>query len=342
MSIEWKRMIGVLLGMLLCAAALAQTRVQKDLTSLLQSEVNEIAALTAQSNYLQQQNDPLGAAALASYIPDHRLQASLISATLTQTGANPTTVAPTGTPLLGTRMQILDRDRADHQKAIDAYRRFANNNRNNTQLQAVALNGLGGAWRHFQSIDVARGATQNTPNSLRDSLLAAWNLEQFTIADLQTQANQLTALGDANTAAMLTGMIPAHQQQAANLQTQFTGMGGSMPRNINIPTPVAIGVRDQILTHFLIANTQMVNTYALPISVATPGPLRDTLIAAQTVNVNALASLQQLFPSTTTATGTAACPPSGTVAGTTTTLPAAGATNTPETGPTTTPGTTNY
>jgi len=284
----------------LLAVATQAWAVTISLTPYLQSEVNEVATLTAQANYLQQQGDPLGAAVVASYIPDHQMMITQLSAAIQQQGRNPSSVVAKGTPFLGTRAQIIDHDMKAHVKAMDSYASLARRT-SNQQYDYLATTGRSGAWRHYNSLVVARGATLGTQEAIYASLLASQALEQAAINDLQTQAGQLTAQGDPTTANMLAGMIPAHQQQLANLQTMATNFSSgsriSVPDRTRIstlpPVPV-LATRAQILAHFQVENTQFINTYALAINGLPPGPLQTAMANGQAIALSSLAALQRL------------------------------------------------
>jgi len=291
MSNMLRHIMGALLGLLfLTTAAMAQQQV--NLTPYLQAEVNEAAVLRAQANYLQQQGDPLGAAVMASFIPDHQMQIDRLSAVMLSAGGYPSTVQPNVTPTLGTRQQIFQSALEMHTQAIDRYRGLANATNNNVYDQ-LALLGQNRAMRHAQSLRMANGSTAWTPTSLIDATTAALALERGMVNDLQIQANALAALGDQATAQVLLGMVPQHQQQAANLEVSLRQLGGDPAHAVPAPV-VALTTRQAILDHFKTANTQMINTYAIAISTMPPGPLRQTLTAGQTQVLTSLASLQRL------------------------------------------------
>ena len=270
------------------------------LTPYLQAEVNEVAMLTAQANYLQQQGDPLGAAVVASYIPDHQMMITQLSAVIRQEGGNPSRVTAEGRPFLGTRAQIIEHDMRAHARVMDSYERLSRRT-TRQQIDHLATLGRSGAWRHYNSLVVARGATLGTPEAIYAGLLASQALEQAAINDLQTHATQLTAMGDPTTANLLSGMIPAHQQQLANLQTMANTFAGG--QNIRVdnrtrittlpPLPV-LTARPQILAHFQVVDTQFINTYALAINGLPPGPLQRVMADGQTVALTGLTALQRL------------------------------------------------
>lgn len=281
-------------------AATTQAGGQTSLIPYLQAEVNEVAELTAQVNHLQQQGDALGAAVLASYIPDHRMMITQLSAAIQQQGGDPSNVTAKGTPFLGTRAQIIDHQMRRHAEAMDNYADLARRT-TNEQRDFLATLGRSGAWRHYNSLVVARGATLGTPEAIYAGLLASQALEQAAINDLQTHATQLTALGDPTTATLLSGMIQAHQQQLANLQTMANSFASG--QNISVdnrtrittlpPLPV-LTTRPLILSHFQVMNTQFINTYALAINGLPPGPLQRVMADGQAVALTGLAALQRL------------------------------------------------
>lgn len=247
-----------LVAVLLATQAFGQ---RISLTPYLQSEVNEVATLTAQANYLQQQGDPLGAAVVASYIPDHQMMITQLSAAIQQQGRNPSSVVAKGTPFLGTRAQIIDHDLKAHAKGMDSYASLTRRT-SNQQYDYLATLGRSGAWRHYNSLVVARGATLGTQEAIYASLLASQALEQAAITDLQSHATQLTALGDPTTANLLTGTIPAHQQQLANLQTMASNFSSGTnirvsdrTRITTLPPLPLLTTRPLILAHFQVENT---------------------------------------------------------------------------------------
>lgn len=250
------------LMLILSVDAFAQ---QTDLTRFLQAEVNEIAQLSAQSNYLQQQGDPLGAALVASYIPDHQLQAGLLANEVARLGGNPALITPNVQPVLGTRQQIIDLDIQQHQQASNSYRNFANDTKDPI-AQRLAINGQSGAARHFSSLQIAQGAILGTPAGQAQSTIAALTLERSAIANLQVQASSLQQLGDPTTASALLALVPQHQQQADRLQALAVQQGLDPARAVP-PTVVGLPSRDMIASAQRTFETQMVNTYAMPIAL---------------------------------------------------------------------------
>ena len=230
--------LGVLLAALALVGVSLQAQPANDLMPFLQSEVNEISLLTAQSNYLQQQGDPLGAALIASYIPDHQMQAQALSTAISAMGGNPATITPTtAAPFLGSRLAVIQYDEKHHQMAIRDYQRFARRTSDPTSRQ-LAIIGASTASRHFNSLVVAQGGTTGTDRDIRNSLLAAITLEQGSISDLRTQSAQLCQLGNSGAATLLSNQIPAHQQQVITLTSLITQMGGN-PSRAAAPLPTA-------------------------------------------------------------------------------------------------------
>jgi hypothetical protein len=280
--------------------AMATGARSQNLTPYLQAEVNAIASHTAQMNCLQQQGDELGAALIASFIPVHRAMADQLSAVIRQQGGNPALVTVNATPFLGTRQQIIDNSLQAHARAVDSYRELGLNTTDQA-IRHLAAMGQGGSWRHYNSLVVARAATLGTPEAIYSGLLASHALEQSAIADLQTQAAQLTALGDQATANVLLGMVPSHQQQAANLLATINTFSTGVQFNIanreritTLPPVPAHASRAMILAHFRVMDTQFVNTYAIAINALPPSPLQRVMVDGQAIALTALAALQRL------------------------------------------------
>jgi len=261
-----------------------------DLTPYLQAEVNEVATLNAQVNYLQQQADPISAGVVASYIPDHQMMVNLLSAQITAMGGNPTSVVPTGTPFLGTKQAIFNNDMTAHANVVNTYQDLAKNT--DPTINRLAMIGWNGAARHFSSLQFALASTTNTPTSTHDGLFAALILERTAIADLQTQSARLSQLGDTANANKLMALIPRHQTQASMLMTQISQLGWD-PATAVAPPVVAFDTSNQILTSERIINTQLVNSYAMAIySQPANSPLQMAAMQTQPV---ALAALNSLF-----------------------------------------------
>lgn len=283
------RITGILVGLFLSTVVLAQN---VNLTPYLQAETNEVAMLLAQANYLQQQGDPLGAAVVASYVPDHQMQIAALTAYMQQHGGMPTAVTAAAVmPVMGTRSQILLADLNGHKQAMDSYARLARNS--DPTIKTLAMMGQNGATRHYESLQVAKGMTDFTPGAIRTATLAALSLEIATVDDLNMQSARLTALGDTTTATMLMNMVAAHQQQVTNLQTLVSRLGGNPKDAMTIPL-VALNSRADIIAHFKVVDTQFVNTYAIALNVLPPSPLAQAFAQVQTLALTSLASLQRL------------------------------------------------
>lgn len=275
-----------LLSVLPGAAALRAN----DLIPYLQSEINEVAILQGQATSLQQQGDPLGAAVVASYIPDHQMQSDLLTTEIRARGGDPSRAVLNKPQELGTRLQIINADARTHGRAVDAYQRLARNARqaNDQAILAIAINGENGASRHLSSLQIARASTPGSPSSsMNQALLAALSLERGAVIDLQTQATRLQQLGDPTTANTLLAMIPQHQAQVANLEATLVQLRIDS-RSAMVPPTVALATRDQIIEHNRIFNTQMTNTYALPIAALPPSPLRQIALQGQGIAIAAL------------------------------------------------------
>lgn len=264
----------------------------RQLMPYLQAEVNEVALLTAQANCLQSQNDPLAAAVVSSYIPDHEMMICSITNFIQQRTGQTVSVQSTVTPALGTSAQVFAYDLTQHQNAANSYQRLAQST-NDAQLRQLALLGQSGALRHFHSLVVAQAAVAPTADRSVNSVQSALILENTAINDLQAQAAQLNALGDAQGANMLLGFVPAHQQQVARLSTLLTQMGGNPQTAAALPV-VTLPTRDVMLVHARAFNTQMVNTYAIQIANLPAGDLRQAMLAGQQGALFALSSLEQM------------------------------------------------
>lgn len=292
-NILWRVMMMLLLTVSIGTAVTARQQRATNLTPYLQAEVNEIAMLNAQWNYLQQQGDALGAALIASYIPDHQMQANFLSSAIQAQGGNPSSIQPTGTPFLGTRQAIIEHDTQAHQQVIQSYQRLASSTDPN--IRQLALMGQSGAMRHRSSLIIARAATTGTPVDLQNGLLAALSLERGAVLDLQTQAARLQVLGDTNSATMLLNFVPAHQQQVAAVEALLIQMGGN-PALATVAPVVALPSRADILQHERVMNMQLVNTYALPIASLPNSPLRNLALAGQQNFLTALTIMQSGMP----------------------------------------------
>ena len=292
-STLWRLATACVGAMLLGALAWAQPySTASDLMPFLQSEENEVATLNAQVAYLQQQGDPLGAAVIASYIPDHQAQISRLSDAIQARGGTPQTIQPNINPAVGDLATVVAQDLQAHQLAIDNYRKMSRRT-GDANLRLLADLGSGIAITHFNSLTLAQAATLKTPVAMNNGILAALALEQSAVADLQAQATQLTALGDQNGAGMLQTAMQSHQQQVSQL-TAVANQLGLATNRLLLPTPVALAARPDILQHARVFNTLLVNTYALEISVLPPSPLQQAMVGAQQVALLSLSQLQQL------------------------------------------------
>jgi len=263
-----------------------------DLTPYLQAEVNEVAILNAQVAFLQQQGDPLNAAVIASYIPDHQAQAVRLSAVLQANCGTAPAIQPNITPQMGTLPSMLAQDLQAHQTAIANYRQLSQST-NDANIHMLADLGSGAAINHFNSLTLAQAAVLKTPQALNNAVLAALALEQTAVNDLQAQATQLTALNDVNGASLLQTSVQAHQQQVNRLTLIANQL--CLPTNqLNLPTPVSFAARPDILQHTRSFNTLLINTYAVEISALPNGPLQQAIVGAQQVALLNLSQLQQL------------------------------------------------
>jgi bacterioferritin (cytochrome b1) len=289
-STMWRLMMALLVGLVTTVGLHAQQ--MPNLMPYLQAEVNEIATLSVQSNYLMQQGDPLGASLVASYIPDHQMMVNMLSAAIRAQGGNPGAIqAQAAAPTTGTRLELIRADMAAHQRVIDQYQNLLDT-ATDPAIRQLATLGLGGASRHFASLNVARGATLGTPEAIASAMLSALTLERMAVNDLQVQAAQLDQLGNQSAATTLRNLIPAHQQQVARLESLVTQLGGNPA--LAIPPPVApLQTADNILLHQRILDTQFVNTYAMPIAALPPSPLRTAALQGQSIALYALSLLGQ-------------------------------------------------
>lgn len=262
-----------------------------NLVPFLQGEVNEIAMLTAQQNYLLQQGDTVGAVLVASYIPDHQTQATALSQRIQQRGGNPGAIQANMTnPYLGTRAQILAYDAQQHAQVIAQYHKLTG--AGTLATRQLAFMGLSGAQRHFASLQVAMGATDGSPVAVLNGLSFDLQLERTAMLDLRTQAAQLRRMHDATTADRLLSLVPTHQAQAARLEALITQMGGN-PAKVSVTSVASLPTRDAILAHFRQLDIQLANTYAVQIA-AFPGgsPIQVASIRGQN---NALTAIAVLF-----------------------------------------------
>ncbi len=265
-------------------APVVQGALPVNLVPFLQAEVNEVAMLSAQSNHLRQQGDALGADLVASYIPDHQLQISRLQFLL---GPQSMAIQPTEAPFLGTRAQIINHDRVAHSMVQDQYRTLLGQTVGFPVLHQVALLGLNGASRHFDSLTVARAVVEPTPQAQQEGLLAAVRLEKSAVADLLTQSQQLQAQGDFQGADLLLSQVPAHQQQLASLINLAPQYG--VDPTFAVPTLVPpLSNPAEIQTAQRVSDIQMASTYALPIALLPPSPERDIALRGQQIALQGL------------------------------------------------------
>ena len=279
----------LVLGMVARAQTQTATILTNELQPYLQAEINEVAMLNGQATLLQQSGDALGAALIASYVPDHQMQISRITGVIQANGGVVPTMQPTITVPQGTRDVYIAQELTMHHDAINNYNRLA---RNTTLpvVRTLANLGIAAATTHWNSLMVAQAATLKTPSALNAGVQASLALERTAVADLQAQAAQLTALGDMAGANTLNMAAQAHQQQAANW-TQIANTLNLPTNNLAVPAPVTLATRGEILGHERVFNTQLINTYALQIASLPPGPLLSAASGSQQV---ALLSLTQI------------------------------------------------
>lgn len=271
------------------------------LCDFLQAELNEVATLTAQMNSLQP-CDPVGAALIASYIPDHQAQAAALSAYIACHGGNPSQYSAHVMPCVGSREVILQSDIQQHMQAVAnyAYLRTVTNDSEINQLAAI---GQFAATRHLNSLQVALAATSITPTSAMDGLQAQLALESSAVADLQSQRCRLVVLGDQVDAAQMSVLIAQHQQQIATLQNTITQMCGYAGFVVVAPT-YTLATKDAIFCQERTTEAQFINTYAVVIATLTPGPLQTIAAHGQAISLASLAFAQ----AATTPTIVAAAP----------------------------------
>lgn len=289
MGRTWGSMMLALALLLLIVGAQAQTI---NYRPYLQAELNEIAMLTAQANYLQQQGDLLTSTLISSYIPDHQMMADMWANLIRRQGGNPASTQASVTPFLGTRAQILAHDLQAHQQAATMYSELADRARLiNRGVRDLARLGQSGASRHFASLTVAQGATLGGPQAVQNAIASALSLERMMIIDLQTQAARLRELGDAQTANTLDALVPAHQQQISRLEPLLTQLGGN-PSAVYVPPVLPLDSRDAILAHVRASDIQMANTYGQIVALLPPSPIQQAGVFGQR---NALTAIARLF-----------------------------------------------
>ncbi|HOS43395.1 MAG TPA: hypothetical protein PK794_06875 [Armatimonadota bacterium] len=308
MGKTWGKVLLLLSGMLLAAGAQAQyggapTAARpninpfapsvrgSNLVPYLQAERDAIAVLTAQQHYLLQRGDTVGALLVGSYVPDHQLQASLLAQEIRDRGGNPDAVqANVPNPFLGSTAEILAYNSQQQAWIADQYRRLTG--AGTADSRYLAQTGLSGAERHFASLQVALGARDGSPAAVLNSLRYALQLERTAMADLQAQAAQLRRLNDPQTADRLVSLIPAHQQQEAQLISLIQQLGGN-PATVGASTVAALPTRDAILMHRRAMDVQMANTYATHVAAfPSTSPLHVAGLQGQR---NALTAIAVLF-----------------------------------------------
>ncbi len=287
-----RRIMPILAALLLAGGALAQCQTPRavNLRPYLQGEVNEVAVLTAQADRLQTRGDATGAALLQSYIPDHQQQAARLREAIRNEGGNPDTVQPTGTPYFGSRLAMVRYDERAHARVMAQYQTLLNR-ATTPSVRTLAMLGLNGASRHHNSLVVVRASSMTTRSDHRTALVAALALERGAVADLQTQSDRLTVLGDTNAAGTLQALVPPHQQQIARLERLLTEAGGH-PAQVTAPVSAALPSRDLILANAHTENLQLASTYTLAISYLPAGPMANTFAQGRTVASQAMASLE--------------------------------------------------
>ena len=287
------------MGALPCLAA--NTTPCINLTGYLQTEVNEIATLTAQMNYLQGNCDALGAALIASYIPDHQVQANALSALIAAQGGSSVLIQPQITPCLGSRGQIIQSDLQMFFLDISNYAGLKRMTCD-TMPQLVATQGWNASLRQFNSLSVAWASMTTDQNATLNGLVAALSMEQNAICDMQSQAARLIVLGDQGLANQFLSLIPQHQQQAANLKALILSMCGN-PSFAQVAPTFTLSTRNEIICHQHIVETQFINTYALPIASLPQSSLRTLAVQGQTISLASLYLLPEVgssFASTPT------------------------------------------
>jgi hypothetical protein len=288
----WSALERFMLTALMLVLLVGGVRAQQanDLLPFLQAEVNEIALLTAQANYLQGQGDALGAALIASYIPDHQAQSDRLAVLIRQRGGDPATVRATVPAVPGTRLAILDQVSREHARVAESYRALMSSTTDLAVREAATL-GYNGAVRHGASITVAQGASGGTTLSQTEAIAAALTLERAAVNELATQAARLRDLGDLRAANEMESRIPAHTQQAACLEYHLFYRGGNPSASVPPPT-LPLDSREQILHAQRTMSTQLANTYAVSIAVLpVESPVRALFGQGQQVALNSYTTL---------------------------------------------------
>ncbi len=277
------------------------------LTNFLQSELYQVATLTAQMNALQQ-CDPVAAALLASYIPDHQAQASALSALITCQGGSVPQPCPLINPCLGSRAQMIQNDIQLQAQTVTNYAWLKCNTCDPATAQLATI-GEYRAARHLDSLLVALSVTCITPTSAMDGLQAQLMLEVSAIADLQSQQARLCMLGQTQDVNQFNQLIAQHEQQVTSLQTAIAQMCG-YPGLLTAPPVYMLSTRDDIYCQERITETQFINTYALVTATLPPSPLRAIAAQGQSFSLASLAFVEANAPTPTSVAAVAATPAS--------------------------------
>lgn len=285
-----------------------------DLTQYLQYELNTIALLTAQSNYLLSQGDRLGASLFGSFVPDHNMQAQALMAAIRANGGDPSSiVACTPGLISGDRVALARGSLWPNTKAIDAYSTLLEGAPNDVTTR-IATNGLNNITRQYNSMVIAQASPAGMNGTTQSVVQAALTLERATVTNLQTQAAQLQQLGDSASADMLTAQIAPHQQLATNLECLLTQMCGN-PALAVAPAATAIPTRNMLMVNVAVMNTQMANTYAI---MGQGLPMNSPILSAsqcgQSVALAGVAQLRDIIavaPTMSMAPAVASVPPMG-------------------------------
>lgn len=265
-----------------------------DLRPFLQAEVNEVATLTAQSNDLRQRGETVSADLLASYIPDHQMQVARLQRWLGRT-PDVMSLQPNESPFLGSAADVIARDRDAHVAAMDLYRGLLQQTVGLPYLHQVALLGLNGASRHFDSLTVAESTLSPSSLALNAGPMAALSLERGAVVDLEVQAEQLQAVGDFAQANLLLSQVSAHQQQIASLSGLVLQNGGDPVWAVPALVP-PMRSPGAIQTALRISDRQLAQTYAVPIALAPQSPLAQLALNGQQIALRELAAIGPTIP----------------------------------------------
>lgn len=283
-----------------------------DLTPFLREELNEIAMLTAQANYLQQQGNTQAAELVRSYIPDHQMQVSALQSFM-QTRGKSTNLPPAAPPAsFGTPPQIVQTDLQAHARIMQQYRTLLNQTSDPTVRQLAAM-GLNGATRHFHSLNAVQGAMMRSPEGINQSLIALLTLERTAIADAQVQAAQLRRLNNPNAAAALEAAIPAHQQLISQLEAQIRQQGGN-PALAVVPPVVPLPNENLMLAHGQTFGRQVALTSNIVMSMLPANsPARPLFAQSYNLALQGMAQLSNALPATGMLPGAGIPPITGTL-----------------------------